>query len=128
MLTGAAEQNADHQHRSSLCTRQQRPRERCAAKKRAPLPPPHWAPLAAEKRPRDYQVSAHAALVRCTAVCNPGEAILKYDRSTLSSGLAPGGLGEWRCVPSTDSCSAREKERAARSPEPPGLNDTARQD
>src|SRR5262245_66248432 len=73
MLTGAAEQNADHRHRSSLCTRQQRPRERRAAKKRAELPPPHWAPLAAEKRPRDYQVSAHAALVRCTAVCNQGE-------------------------------------------------------
>jgi len=24
---------------------------------------------------------------------------MKWDRSTPSSGLAPGGLGEWRCVP-----------------------------
>src|SRR5215510_1832583 len=94
MLTGAAEQNADHRHRSSLCTRQQRPRERRAAKKRAELPPPHWAPLAAEKRPRDYQVSAHAALVRCTAVCNPGEVHTKT--RPLNPQQRASARGSWR--------------------------------
>src|SRR6516165_206002 len=31
---------------------------------------------------------------------------MKGDRSTPRSGLAPGGLGEWRCVPFPDSCTA----------------------
>jgi len=32
----------------------------------------------------------------------PGRAYMKWDRSTPSSGLAPGGLGEWRSVPGPD--------------------------
>src|SRR5262249_7877125 len=59
MLTGAAEQNADHRHRRSLCTRRQRPRRGAAEKDE--IPPSHVTP-SSTKTEADYQMILHRAL------------------------------------------------------------------